>query len=326
MNETHLPLIVDIDLHSDLQGDLDHTAHRFRGAIQKFLNNKEKSKKHYPKGKEHNFILHELVMRKDYTPASALNPTFIGPYRIVEIQPQGAIIKDPRTGDIMSVHFQNLRKLTVDEFITLLPTNFDSDLLKTLGFYRYNKPGRPDTVENTIPVDQIEDTPLQCKDIPEQKSLDEQNQDLNQDEQFPPYLTRVLRSGKKIRISTSSLPDPYKEQALHAEWKKLPSITETVKPPIINTPPCIVSSLGYTYTPYVYFEQKVKRDDDGHIFLFQTTLDSRAYRIKLEKNFKSRYKSRFSSTRTGVLIIDLEPEEYTKKSKVRFDKLEIYFY
>jgi hypothetical protein len=116
MNETHLPLIVDINLHPDLQSDLDHTAHRFRGAIQKFLNNKEKSKKHYPKGKEHNFILHELVMRKDYTPASALSPTFVGPYRIIELQPQGAIIKDPRTGDIMSVHFQNLRKLSIDEF------------------------------------------------------------------------------------------------------------------------------------------------------------------------------------------------------------------
>ena len=38
----------------------------------------------------------------------------------------------------------NLRKLSIDEFITLLPNNFDADILQTLGMYRYNKNTYPD--------------------------------------------------------------------------------------------------------------------------------------------------------------------------------------
>ncbi len=59
-----------------------------------------------------------------YTPSTPLNPTYVGPYRIMELFPQGALLKDPRTGEQMSVHFANMRKLSMDEFITLLPTHF----------------------------------------------------------------------------------------------------------------------------------------------------------------------------------------------------------
>jgi hypothetical protein len=263
-------------------------------------------------------------MRKDYTPASALNPTFVGPYRIIEIQPQGAVIKDPRTGDIMSVHFQNLRKLTTDEFITLLPTNFDSDLLKTLGFYRYNKLGLPDKIGYTLPLNKIED-PVEHEEfknaetpIPEKTQAQEDN--------FPPHLTRVLRSGKKIRVNTSTLPHPYVESAQYADWSKLPSMVKNEKRIMKPAHPCRISSLNYTYTPYVDFEQQTQKADDGYIFLFQTTLDDRAYRLQPERNYKQRYKSRFSSTKKGILTIKLEPDENANHSKVRFDKLEIFFY
>jgi hypothetical protein len=66
-------------------------------------------------------------MRKEYTPSTPLKPTYIGPYRVMELFPQGALLKDPRTGEQMSVHFANMRKLSMDEFITLLPTHFDAD-------------------------------------------------------------------------------------------------------------------------------------------------------------------------------------------------------
>ena len=66
-------------------------------------------------------------MRKEYTPSSPL--------------------KDPRTGEQMSVHFANMRKLSMDEFITLLPTHFDADILKTLGLFRYNRKGNPESVK-----------------------------------------------------------------------------------------------------------------------------------------------------------------------------------
>ena len=46
-------------------------------------------------------------MRKEYTPSTPLNPTYVGPYRIMELFPQGALLKDPRTGEQMSVHFAN---------------------------------------------------------------------------------------------------------------------------------------------------------------------------------------------------------------------------
>jgi hypothetical protein len=49
-------------------------------------------------------------MRKDYTPTSPLHPTYVGPMRIIELYDIGALLKDPRTGDIMSVHYQNIRK------------------------------------------------------------------------------------------------------------------------------------------------------------------------------------------------------------------------
>ena len=47
----------------------------------------------------------------------------------------------------MSVHFANMRKLSMDEFITLLPTHFDNDILKTLGLFLYNRKGNPETIK-----------------------------------------------------------------------------------------------------------------------------------------------------------------------------------
>jgi lipopolysaccharide export LptBFGC system permease protein LptF len=48
----------------------------------------------------------------------------------------------------MSVHFVNLRKLSMDKFITLLPTHFDSEILQTIGLFRYNKKGNPESVKS----------------------------------------------------------------------------------------------------------------------------------------------------------------------------------
>src|SRR5450830_1574140 len=161
-------------------------------------------------------------------------------------------VKDPRTGDIMSVHFQNLRKLTTDEFITLLPTNFDADLLKTLGFYRYNKPGLPDNIGYTLPLSEIEDPVEEFTNaetpIPDQLQVQEDN--------FPPHLTRVLRSGKKIRVNTSTLPHPYVESAQYADWSKLPSMVKNENKIMKPAHPCRISSLNYTYTTYVKFHQQ----------------------------------------------------------------------
>ncbi len=62
----------------------------------------------------------------------------------IELYPQGVTLKNTRTGEIQSVHYMNLRKITMDEFITLLPDDFDADILKNIGMYRYNKNHLPD--------------------------------------------------------------------------------------------------------------------------------------------------------------------------------------
>jgi hypothetical protein len=50
----------------------------------------------------------------------------------MDLHEQGALLKDPRTGEIMSVHFSNIRKINIEEFLTLLPSNFDADIITTL--------------------------------------------------------------------------------------------------------------------------------------------------------------------------------------------------
>jgi hypothetical protein len=94
-------------MDQELEDDLTQTSHKFRSAIQKFIKNKKKAKLTYPNKKTYDFAPHELVMGKEYTPSSPLNHTYIGPYRIMELFPQGALLKDPRTGEQMSVHFAN---------------------------------------------------------------------------------------------------------------------------------------------------------------------------------------------------------------------------
>ncbi len=113
----------------ELFRDIDFTAHEFKGQLKKFLHNKQKSKQSYQKGTPKPFILHELVMRKVYNPASPLHDTFCGPYRIMELHTQGALLKDPKTGEMLSVHFMNIRKLEIDAF-SLFTFFFSSCLMQ----------------------------------------------------------------------------------------------------------------------------------------------------------------------------------------------------
>jgi hypothetical protein len=136
--DNHLPIITESETHLPISEQLDEVPRNFKAKLSKFLHNKEKSKSYYKQGKKKPFTLHELVMRKDYTPTSPLHPTYVGTMRIIELYDMGALLKDPKTGDIMSVHYQNIRKLALDELILLLPSNFDSEILKTLKLYRYN--------------------------------------------------------------------------------------------------------------------------------------------------------------------------------------------
>jgi dUTPase len=316
--ETHLPLIIDIKLDQDIEDDLTQTSHKFRGAIQKFLKNKKKAKLSYPDKKSYDFALHELVMRKEYTPSTPLKPTYIGPYRIMELFPQGSLLKDPRTGEQMSVHFANMRKLSMDEFITLLPTHFDADILKTLGLFRYNRKGNPESIKKAEEAEIIKQDTLSEGEQDERQEPDNRSSTSNTEE-FSPQAARILRSGRKINISVNTLPSKY-SGATKAQWKTLPV---PCQPTTITKKPSTkrIATIKTPNTPYYVEEQLLEQDS----FLFSTSIELSVNKIKPEKNYKTRYKSSFQSDRKGILYINLPPEEDSNK-KVRFSRLEIKFY
>ena len=339
ISDSHLPLILDIKLDEEIESNLSQTSHKFRGAIQKFLKNKEKSKLRYPNKKEYHFALHELVMRKNYTPDNSLKTTFLGPFRIMNLYEQGALLKDPRTGEEMSAHFANLRKITMSEFAQLLPTHFDADILKTLQFSRYNRQGQPEEIQKCTEsqILQQEDTcepdtgeelgrerPALQESPPPQEAGHErpaskENSSASDLKEFPENIQRILRSGKKIKINTSTLPPKY-DNATSAQWTKL-SPPHT---PVHNSPKPIrkrITTLKTPNTPYYQQEQKYGEN----VYFFATSIETKLCHIKPERNFKTRYRSSFNSDRKGILYINL-PEEETTAERVRFSRIEIKFY
>jgi hypothetical protein len=96
--ENQLPIITDISVNHKIDSDLDEVAKNFRSKLLKFLHNKQKSKQSYKKGKNFNFLVHELVMRKVYNPPSMLHPTHVGPYRIMQLSEGGKRGKEEKMG------------------------------------------------------------------------------------------------------------------------------------------------------------------------------------------------------------------------------------
>jgi hypothetical protein len=190
----------------------------------------------------------------------------------------GALLKDPKTGDIMSVHYQNIRKLGLDELILLLPSNFDSEILKTLKLYRYNRPGAPDTV------------PTQ-----EKETTTEDN-------------TRTLRSGKTIQINHTTLPSKYAEIAIHAQWLN----TVIVTPNKAAAKPCLKSRIQLPLSPYEKLSQYYTKE----LWLFPSTFENKPVNIK-DVYVNSKYRSNFQSHKPGILSIKLNNQlSYAKKSTV----------
>ena len=293
MLESHLPIITETNSFPELTEHLDNLSNSFRGKILKFLHNKQKAKLTYSKGIPKEFSIHELVMRKDYTPSSSLHPTFLGPYRIMELHDQGALLKDPKTGELLSVHFQNIRKLSIEEFTSLLPSHFDADILKSLKLNRYNKSTTPDNIK--IP-DKIE------------VEIEETSNDLN---------TRQLRSGKLIKINKMTLPNNYIANVYSAKWspkniqtEKVQSRKKSILKPTITIQP----------TPYADFDQIFENET----WMYHSTFETKN-RIPRLKNYKTRYKSSFNSSKPGTLIIQLSyPPD--KNKTIKFDKIIVNFY
>jgi hypothetical protein len=272
--DNHLPIITESETHLPISEQLDEVSRNFKTKLSKFLHNKEKSKSYYKKGKKKPFTLHELVMRKDYTPMSALHPTYVGPMRILELYDMGALLKDPKTGDIMSVHYQNIRKLALDKLILLLPSNFDSEILKTLKLYRYNRPGIPDSIPT-------HDTEIKAES------------------------TRTLRSGKTIQVNYTTLPIKYAEIAIYAQW----SDTAIVIPKKAAAKPCLKSRIQLPLSPYEKLSQYYTKE----LWLFPSTFENKTVNVK-DAYTDLKYRSNFRSHKPGILSIQLNNQpSYAKK-------------
>ncbi|MEI7488246.1 MAG: hypothetical protein WCJ72_12720, partial [Chryseobacterium sp.] len=309
ISDSHLPTILDLQFEDDFRKDLSHLSHVFRGKIQKFLRNKEKAKQYYKKTEKCSFYLHELVMRKDYNPNSPLQPTYVGPYRIIELFPQGALLKCPRLGEMLSVHYMNLRKISIDEFIALLPTNFDSDILKTIQNYRYARKGNPEK----FALLEKEEKETENEEI----TISERKNALPDTSHFSNRDSRILRSGRSISINVHTLPTKYiGERAAHWQLSDHPVVTSDS----VHIPK-LLSTLQVPRTCWATFDQEPVQG----LYLFHNSIEEKIPTIQPEPNYKTRYKSSFASTIKGILTIRLRNESNHAR-KVRFSHLEIKFY
>jgi len=318
--DTHLPIIVDDPLTDELKSDLDKLASDFKIKLRKFLRNREKPKKHYKTGKTYNFSLHELVMRKIYNPSSALHPVFTGPYRIMDIHELGALLKDPRTGEMCSVHFQNLRKLDLEEFIQLLPANFDSELLRQMGSFRYNSSGTPekpaettDTIQDDDEIDPLHEN---AENFP---PTDQESNSVNKDTDIIPLSKdneRLLRSGRIIRLNVSSVSN-VDFGIKSAEFSNGVDL-RSFQPPHHGS--ILKPGIRPHQTPYAMIEQTFT----GSEWCFATQLNTT--KVRDTAYYKSRYKSSFSSSFTGTLRIDLEPSQENENRKLQFSQIIVHFY
>jgi dUTPase len=311
--ETHLPTIIDTSSTDVLSDQLDELSKNFYKKVSKFLHNKKTAKSTYKNDNKTTFLLHELVMRKDYNPATPLHPTYIGPYRIMELFPQGALIKDPRNGETLSVHFQNLRRIELTEFLTLLPSNFDSDILATLEMYRYNRPGpieEPPKSTNIIENDDYIDSTK----LPELTKI---AHDCDKFPQNPTTPFKILRSGKKIYINHLRLPH---ELAVNSvKWKDKHDLSLPLQSRITKT--ILKKPLYPAPTPYATITQVYLND----IWVHDTTLNCDKIRSP-RKNYKTRYKSNYQSAMPGTLYVKIENDFTIPKRTVQFTGVTVHFY
>ena len=252
-------------------------------------------------------------MRKNYTPASPLHPTYVGPLRIIELYPQGACLKDVKTGEISSAHFMNLRKISLDEFITLLPTDFDSDILKNLGQYRYSRnhlPDPPSTKPQEVrDTDQSEETEEEDETVKEKNN--EKMTEAIAEKNFSNLHARKLRSGKTIHINVYTLPAKYKS-AKSAHYAYVHS--KTAKP---TQRSCLTRRIITPRTPWATIEQTM--GDNCYVFYTKNRMPHP------ENHHKTKYKSNFQSHLRGYLTVNLASEEDNGR-RVRFSELTVKFY
>jgi hypothetical protein len=133
-------------------------------------------------------------MKAEYTTESALHPTHTGPHRIINLSEKGAEIKDIKTGEISNVNFGNIRKISIDELLALLPTDFDDKINKSLGTFRYNRKQNND------------------------ESLDHEAEKIEEKEKED---RRTLRSGRCYQINITNPPERVGKLSKEGIWRSI---------------------------------------------------------------------------------------------------------
>ncbi len=86
----------------------------------------------------------------------------------------------------------------MDEFITLLPTHFDNDILKTLGLFRYNRKGNPESIKKAEEAEIIKQDTLSEEEQNERQEPDNSSKHSWHGRIFPPDSKNIkIREKKK---------------------------------------------------------------------------------------------------------------------------------
>ncbi|MFN9999901.1 MAG: hypothetical protein ACK559_02120, partial [bacterium] len=139
-------------------------------------------------------------------------------------------------------------------------------ILKTLGLFRYNRKGNPESVHKTKEAEIMKQDTLSEGEQDERQEPDNSS-DTNDTKEFSPQAARILRSGRKINISVNTLPAKY-SGATKAQWKTLPvphQPTTIPKKPSTKR----IATIKTPNTPYYVEEQLLEQDS----FLFSTSIE-----------------------------------------------------
>ena len=156
------------------------------------------------------FHLAELVMYKSYTPESMLHPTYKGPVRITDLDTAGATLRDPKTGASFSVSYENLRKISFEELLSLLPQNFDDEIARAIGNYRYRRASTDVQQDTESTADYADKAIMLPEDV---QPKDTRQEDTCEPETEDTYgLRKKTRSGRIYLIKNKDIPSKYQNE------------------------------------------------------------------------------------------------------------------
>ena len=289
--ESSLPLITDSELFNPLEEDLKQLSDRFRDKIGKFLMKKKRNKELYRIGKTRKFFLYELVMKTDYTADSLLARVYTGPYRIVGLDSGGARIKSIKTGEEISVSYEHIRKINLEELLALLPQNFDAEIMGAIDTYRYKRTDKADETETT------------------DNEVENENG------------KRRLRSGRLYTLSVDKLSRNSAEVTEVAYWRS----DKVYKREARDTNHPILIARSATKKEFLFENDHVSTREP-----FENS-NAESVRLGMKRAEENRYNrnkvSTFSSEVQGTMIIRMKRQQNEEPGKrVKFKEIIVHFY